>query len=282
MTLLQPCPVPSSTVLGRPVDGRSFDGGPVAKRPVASRPVDGRPVETRSVDEDWLADPRLLQAVADGPLGELSVRELRGLLAGPAVKVAGGEVLEAPERAARPVLMAAGRLRMTLLTPDDREITLPAPRAGDLLGVVPLVMTRVTATIEVHGTATLLPLRAAETAALVTGHAGMALMVVEEVGRRLRAVLPGAPTVRAAVSVRQRVAHYLVESCGGTTVGIRLVVASQQEIAESVGSVREVVNRAVRQLRGEGLVETSAEGIAVLDVIALQEVAAGPSQRRAC
>ena len=48
-----------------------------------------------------------------------------------------------------------------------------------------------------------------------------------------------------------------------------LVRAPQQELAEAIGSVREVVARVLRQLRDEGLIATRASGIVLLDVRAL-------------
>jgi hypothetical protein len=48
---------------------------------------------------------------------------------------------------------------------------------------------------------------------------------------------------------------------------------SQQELAEAVGSVREVVSRTLRQLRDEGVVDSGASWIAVLDPGRLCDVA---------
>jgi len=46
---------------------------------------------------------------------------------------------------------------------------------------------------------------------------------------------------------------------------------SQQELAEAVGSVREVVARVLRDLRGAGLVATGPDGVHVLDPAGLHD-----------
>ena len=46
---------------------------------------------------------------------------------------------------------------------------------------------------------------------------------------------------------------------------------SQQELADAVGSVREVVARALRDLRAAGIVATSTDRIEILDPVQLHE-----------
>jgi CRP/FNR family transcriptional regulator len=72
----------------------------------------------------------------------------------------------------------------------------------------------------------------------------------------------------AFASVPQRVARHLLEisareqeADGGDLVAH----VSQQELADLVGSVREVVARALRELRDEGIVRVSRSGIVVLE-----------------
>jgi CRP/FNR family transcriptional regulator len=48
-------------------------------------------------------------------------------------------------------------------------------------------------------------------------------------------------------------------------------VISQQELADAVGSVREVVARTLRELRVEGIVATSTDSVVILDAQRLYE-----------
>ena len=68
-------------------------------------------------------------------------------------------------------------------------------------------------------------------------------------------------------TVRQRVAEHLLWSVSqrpGNEDGL-LARTTQQEIAEAVGSVREVVARALRGLQSKGLIRTTPGGVLILD-----------------
>lgn len=84
-------------------------------------------------------------------------------------------------------------------------------------------------------------------------------------------------------SISERVARALLERAR-LVDGVLVVHASQQQIADEIGSVREVVARAMRQFRLEGLIDRKEQGIVLLDAAALrrlvdQEALAGQSPR---
>ena len=56
-----------------------------------------------------------------------------------------------------------------------------------------------------------------------------------------------------------------------------VAAVTQQELAEAVGSVREVVARVLRDLRAAGLVETSPQGVRVLDPTGLHDQTWNPT-----
>ena len=61
--------------------------------------------------------------------------------------------------------------------------------------------------------------------------------------------------------------------------GERLLAAvSQQALADAVASSREVVTRALRDLRVAGLIETTRGGVVVLDAERLHAVAVGEAE----
>jgi CRP/FNR family transcriptional regulator len=67
-------------------------------------------------------------------------------------------------------------------------------------------------------------------------------------------------------SVRQRVARHLLDLADRREATASLVArASQQELADAVGSVREVVARVLGELRRQGLIEPGPGGIRLLD-----------------
>jgi CRP-like cAMP-binding protein len=80
--------------------------------------------------------------------------------------------------------------------------------------------------------------------------------------------------------VRSRVARHLLDLA--TREDSRVVVrAGTQDIADATGTVREVVGRALRQLREEELVIRDAEVLVLVDLDALHKVSAGTRPRAA-
>jgi CRP/FNR family transcriptional regulator, cyclic AMP receptor protein len=66
--------------------------------------------------------------------------------------------------------------------------------------------------------------------------------------------------------VRQRVIRHLLDLAAQSQQGRPLIArVSQQELTDAVGSVREVVARILRDLRGEKLVTTVENGLTLLN-----------------
>lgn len=72
--------------------------------------------------------------------------------------------------------------------------------------------------------------------------------------------------------VRNRVARHLMD-LGERDGGVVVVRASHQEIADSVGSVREVVSRVLRQLGEEGLIARRRDALVLCDLDGLHRAA---------
>ena len=81
--------------------------------------------------------------------------------------------------------------------------------------------------------------------------------------------------VRSLGDVTQRLASDLLDrACANQLRSGRLVVrASQQQLADSIGSVREVVARSLRKLRDEQILATGPSVVRVLDVERLEAIA---------
>jgi CRP/FNR family cyclic AMP-dependent transcriptional regulator len=72
--------------------------------------------------------------------------------------------------------------------------------------------------------------------------------------------------VRSLGNIRERVAYDLLDRAANSqlVVGRLEVVATQADLADSIGSSREVMSRALRDLRAEGIVETAPGLIRVI------------------
>jgi CRP/FNR family transcriptional regulator len=79
---------------------------------------------------------------------------------------------------------------------------------------------------------------------------------------------------QAFSTVSERVARHLLDLAAGTRRADRLIVrTSQRELADAVGSVREVVVRTLRDLRERGIVRTERGIIVIVDPERLARVA---------
>ena len=98
--------------------------------------------------------------------------------------------------------------------------------------------------------------------------------LIDELVSRLRSAFR-ALAASAFMPVRARVARDLLERAkmsGPVVAGLHLAV-TQQSLADATGSVREVVARALRELRREGAIATADDGITVVDPDALTRLA---------
>jgi CRP/FNR family transcriptional regulator, cyclic AMP receptor protein len=102
----------------------------------------------------------------------------------------------------------------------------------------------------------------------------VAFALLEELSERVLTFIYEIPD-SAFASVRQRMARHLLDlaselaaeqvRAGAELNGDLVVAASQSELAEAVGTAREVVVRILRELRHEGIVHTGRTGIIILD-----------------
>ena len=108
--------------------------------------------------------------------------------------------------------------------------------------------------------------------------ARVAWALAEELNRRLYETLQQT-AINAFGSVHQRVAAHLLDlaSAQQRPRGHLVARVSQQDLADAVGSVREVVARVLRDFRVERLVATSPDSIQVLDPAGLHDQSWNPT-----
>jgi CRP/FNR family transcriptional regulator len=180
---------------------------------------------------------------------------------------AGSLVRREGERGPHLELVISGLVRVFVSSPDGRTLSVRYCRSGALVGVVSLFQPSyvMPGGLQALVDTELLVLRAAAVRAMSDRERAVADALIAELSERVYrfvAEIPGA----SFATVRQRVARHLLDLASDRQQGSLLVAAvSQQAMAEAVGSVREVVVRALGELRREGLVETGAGGIRILD-----------------
>jgi CRP/FNR family transcriptional regulator len=175
-----------------------------------------------------------------------------------------GEVLYSADGPPRVGVVASGLLRTVVPIPDGRRATLAYLGPGSVYGL-PTLFHTVPLRVEVVRTAGVIELdppaieraarRSAELGWLISRQLAGAVLrvphVVEEFGFK---------------TVRQRVAlHLLALSLPGSHDGLLVAHITRQDLAESVGSAREVVSRCLRSLSDARLITIASATITVVD-----------------
>ena len=164
-------------------------------------------------------------------------------------------------------LVLHGLVRMYMRSPAGREITVRYVRTGELTGLSsvfsggsPLNFQALTDTRALHLRPDVIDSSARADARIAYAFAALSSRSLVEFQREIGR--------QAFLSVRQRVARHLLDLAtpagGGAAARI-----TQQELADAVGSAREVVARTLQGLRGDGLIRTSPGGIVLVDPEAL-------------
>lgn len=171
-------------------------------------------------------------------------------------------------------LVVTGVVRVAVTAPDGRTMAIRYCRPGAILGALTLFLRGFTmpATTQAVVDTTLLGMDPAVVVDLVD-HRPVADALLVELSERAHDFLREVPG-NAFATVRQRVARHLLELAADRAPDLgpidhrhaELVVhTTQEELAEAVGSVREVVVRILRELRDDGLVATGRGVIRLLD-----------------
>jgi len=221
-------------------------------------------------------DPRIRDALARSFFARLPRTALVELLKGATTEeVPAGAVTYRPGASdPRAALVISGLFRVYYESSDGRQVTIRYARPGDVLGLV----TAAGGPAPVHTQALTDSMRLVMDTdtlrSLAQRDPDVAWGMVEELSRMVY-TLWNQLADTAFASVPQRVARHLLELAATRQGSGGLLVAhvSQQELADLVGSVREVVSRALRDLRAEGIVGVTRSGITVLNPSRLAEKA---------
>jgi len=182
---------------------------------------------------------------------------------------AGGTVYR-DEEIGRALVVLHGLLRLYMRAPDGREVTIRYMRPGEIVGLALVIGGPAPVSIQAVTGASLVALRIDVLRALLATDPAVARACAEELARELfRAFEEIAGG--SFLSVRQRVARQLLALAVHADDGTLLARVSQQELADAIASGREVVARALRELRQAGLVEVSRNGIVVRDALRLSD-----------
>jgi CRP/FNR family transcriptional regulator len=153
-------------------------------------------------------------------------------------------------------------------------VTVRYARSGDVAGLALVVGGPAPESIQAMTSSLVVALRVDTLRALLATDPGVARACAEELTRQLYRAFDDI-SEQAFLTVRQRLVRQLL-LLATPGEGSHLVVrASQQELADAIGSVREVVTRNLHHLHEEGLVDISRDEVAIVDPVRLAEEAGG-------
>jgi CRP-like cAMP-binding protein len=224
-------------------------------------------VSQQAWDESFLAElpPHAVEALLDTAVeievaaGQLIYREL--------VHPTGAIV----------ALIAQGLARVYVTSPRGREVTIRYARTGDVVGLPAVVAGGAPTGVQAVTSCRVVQMQVRTLRHLASTDPTVAWAVC----RKLTSIVFEVIDVLADnvfKSVNERVARALLE-LAREEGGVLVVRASQQELADEIGSVREVVARAIRQLRDAGVVDRKEQRIILRDAEALRRLVAQESRR---
>jgi CRP/FNR family transcriptional regulator len=186
------------------------------------------------------------------------------------ISVPPGALVYRDEESPRVLIVIDGLLRVFLRSADGRQLTVRYVRSGDVIGLALVLGGPGPTSVQAVTTASVAALRIDTLRSMLASDPHVAQACAEELTRQLYRVL-GDLSEQAFRPVRLRIIRHLLDLSVPGSRRHLVVRATQQELADSVGSVREVVTRTLRRLREEGKLETSRDEIVLLDPVALGE-----------
>jgi CRP-like cAMP-binding protein len=175
------------------------------------------------------------------------------------------------------VIVLDGRVRVSAVSSDGRELVLAFCGPGSILGeLAALDHGRCSATVTVIEDLRAITLRPAEFYTFLQARPEAAITLVRLLGQRLRDAdrkrveFAALDTVGRVAARMVELAERFGEAQADGSVLITLTL-SQEELATWVGSSREATVKAIGQLRGLGLLETGRRRFLVNDLSTLRE-----------
>jgi CRP/FNR family transcriptional regulator, cyclic AMP receptor protein len=220
------------------------------------------PMSLRITNPDAKQLQRLLPGLTSDAVAELAANARQ-------VTYRAGETIMGERERWSPAVVAEGTLRLTIRSHDGREATLRLITRGDTLGLVAMFQPDYTSSghersVVAVERSTLVFFDSQTVMRVCRQHSVFALYLLRQTVEWGGALVDAAGQF-AFMSVRQRVAGYLLNIATAEPAGALVAPITQQQLANAIGSVREVVARTLRDLRCDGLVSVSRGRVAILD-----------------
>jgi len=188
-------------------------------------------------------------------------------------RYAGGQVIfHMGDEGGSLFLLAGGRVKVAIPSPQGDEVILAILSAGEILGELSLIdgKTR-SATAEALEETDLFSLRREDFLNFLSSRFDATLHVLEVLSQRLRETDASLAEVHF-LDVRSRLSKKIIDLArsfgvrteGKIRIGVRI---TQKDLASLVGATRESINKQLMQLRRQGLVELQNGYLTILDPV---------------
>jgi CRP/FNR family cyclic AMP-dependent transcriptional regulator len=209
----------------------------------------------------------LLQGISDAALQKLVASAVRrSVSAGTILFVEGDPV-------AGFYLIESGHVKISRHSQDGREHILLLLGEGDSFNeVAALDGDPNPATATAHSDAVVYCILRDELRRIVYDNPDLAWAMIESISRRARHLV-GMVQDLSMRSVKGRLAHLLLDQAEADEADAVTRMLTQEEMASRLGTVREMVGRALRSLASDGIIEFDRHRIVILDVERLRKEA---------
>ena len=208
--------------------------------------------------------------------GDCDEKQLADLLAVGTVQAtkANEEILRQGDEGTSLVIILDGVVRISMVTPNGREIILDYAEAGAVLGEIAVLDGEPrTASAIAMWPGRLLRISRANFEGLIERHPKIAMRLLREMARRLRETDITIESDRA-FTTGPRLARYLNRLTNQKVHGTRLTRdLSQSELGSFVGISRENINRQLAAWASEGVIELTQGKIRIIDPDYLTQIA---------
>jgi CRP/FNR family transcriptional regulator, cyclic AMP receptor protein len=199
-------------------------------------------------------------------LSLLSASNRRRILEGSTQAVYSAGASIAHPGGAQPVfLIERGLARAYWSVPDGRQTTVAILRQHELVGGAAVAGNPPWSFVQAITESTLTILDRQNVCALAEEEAEVAMAIATQLSRRISDACQ-LVAIRSLGNIRARIAYDLLDRAGQSqaVIGRLEVTATQAQLADSIGSSREVLSRALAELRAAGTVETAPGIIRIL------------------
>lgn len=185
----------------------------------------------------------------------------------------GGTILRLGSTEPFACVVADGLMRTYLSSAAGRQLTVRYIRPGDIVGVTTVFTTQLSnSAVQAITASSVLVLRPHTLRALARQDVALANVLLVDVAERAAAYISALASTTLS-SLRQNVVRHLLDLAVTEDSSAQPVVRlSQQELADNVGTVREVVGRILRDLKDAGLLSTARDEIVLLDPERLHDI----------